>query len=48
MKNRTVLPRILLLACIALALARPQIFYQGLSLRGDLPLAVVMIFEFAS
>ena len=37
--------RILLLACIALALARPQLFLQNFSLRGDRPLAVVMIFD---
>jgi hypothetical protein len=37
--------RISLLACIGLALARPQVFFQGLSLRGDRPVAVVMIFD---
>jgi hypothetical protein len=37
--------RILLVACIGLALARPQVFFQSLSLRGDRPIAVVMIFD---
>src|SRR5262249_20954345 len=36
---------ILLLACIGLALARPQLFFQGLSLSGDRPIAAVMIFD---
>src|SRR5208282_2759601 len=37
--------RVMLLACIVVALARIKVSYQGFSLRGDRPVAAVMIFD---